>query len=60
MTPPQRGAPKMIYLRLRHPEEKKIQGVTLNGKAHDQFDVDKEWVILPGNLKGEQQITVRY
>jgi hypothetical protein len=60
LKPPQRKAPNTIYLRLRHPEEKRIQRVTLNGEAHDRFDAEKEWIILPGNLRGHQNLVVYY
>lgn len=60
LSPPERSAPGRIYLRLRHPNENKIKSVTVNGKPHDQFDAAKEWVILPGKLKGPQEIKLQY
>ena len=60
LTPPERNPPKTIYLRLRHPEAKPIQSVTLGGKKHDQFDVDKEWIVLPGGVTGVQEVVARY
>jgi hypothetical protein len=59
-VPPRRNPPKTIYLRLRHPLEKSIQIVTVNGRKYDRFDVAKEWIVLPGNLEGAQEIVVRY
>lgn len=56
----QRNRPQRIYVRFRHPERKPIQAVTVNGRAYDQFDTDKEWVILPGDIEGEQEIVARY
>jgi hypothetical protein len=44
ITPPDRE-PTPIHLRLRHPADKKIRSVTINGIAHTAFD--KEWVHLP-------------
>ncbi len=55
-----RNRPKQIYIRFRHPEQKPIQSVTVNGKAYDQFDVKKEWVILPGDIDGPREIVARY
>ena len=60
LVPPQRNAPKTIYLRLRHPQEKRIESVTLNGNRYENFDADKEWVVLPGNLQGSQEVVVHY
>lgn len=59
-TPPDRNPPGTIYLRLRHPQAKKIQSVLLNGRKYDRFDVDKEWIILPGDSKGPQEVTATY
>ncbi|MCC6126736.1 MAG: hypothetical protein IT426_17375 [Pirellulales bacterium] len=59
-TPPERNPPKTIYLRLRHPQEKPIRTVTLNGKAYEKFDPRKEWIILPGDLKGIQNVIAHY
>ncbi len=60
LTPPTRNPPKTIYLRFRHPSGKKLASVTLNGKAHAGFDAEKEWVILPGDLTGEQEVVAGY
>ncbi len=60
LTPPERNPPTAIYLRFRHPEEKPIRSVTLNGRPYERFDREKEWVILPGTLKGEQEVVARY
>lgn len=60
LDPPARHAPGTIYFRVRHPEEKTIRNVTVNGKAHEAFDAAKEWIILPGRLEGRQNIIVSY
>lgn len=60
VDPPQRNAPKTIYLRIRHPQAKPIRSVILNGKNYLRFDVDKEWIILPGNISGKQEFMVKY
>jgi len=60
VTPPKRNPPETIYVRLRHPQAKSIQSVMVNGKPYDRFDVEKEWVILPGSVEGVQEIVVRY
>lgn len=60
VTPPQRNRPKVIYLRLRHPEGKPIRSVTVNGEPFVRFDAAKEWIILPGTVSGTQEIIARY
>lgn len=58
--PPRRNPPQKIYLRLRHPEEKPMKNVTINGSPYDKIDIQKEWIVLPGDLTGHQTITVSY
>lgn len=60
VTPPRRNPPATLYVRLRHPEAKPMQSVTVNGAAWDRFDARQEWVILPGKLEGIQEIVVKY
>jgi hypothetical protein len=60
LDPPQRNPPKTIYLRLRRPDAKPIKSVVINGKPFDKIDVQKEWIVLPGNLKSHQSIVVSY
>jgi hypothetical protein len=60
LIPPTQKPPKQIYLRFRHPESKPIQRVTVNGKASDQFDTQKEWVKLAGDSKEPQEVVVEY
>ncbi len=49
IEPPTTRPPSRIVLRIRHPEEKPIRTVTVNGKPHSDFDADKEIVRLaPG------------
>jgi hypothetical protein len=60
LDPPTRNRPGTIYLRLRHPQAKRLQSVLLNGATHDKFDRDKEWIILPGTLTGRQEIVAAY
>ena len=46
ITPPIRNAPDSIVVRLRHPHEKKIQSVTVDGKEYNNFDSEKETVTI--------------
>ena len=43
---PARTPPERIVIRIRHPEGKAIQAVTVNGKPHKEFDPKKEAVTL--------------
>jgi hypothetical protein len=57
IEPPKRSAPKAIVLRLRHPDGKPMRSVTVNGKAHTDFDPHKETIrIIPD---GKKTISVR-
>jgi hypothetical protein len=60
LVPPERNRPHSIYLRLRHPQGKPIRSVTLNGANYDRFDAQKEWIVLPGTLRGTQEVVARY
>jgi hypothetical protein len=60
LDPPRRNPPEGIFLRLRHPDGNWIKSVTVNGQPYGRFDAEKEWIILPGKLDGQQEIIVRY
>jgi hypothetical protein len=60
LVPPERNPPQRIYLRLRHPQAKPIRAVTLNGREYGRFDTRREWIVLPGTLKGIQEVVARY
>jgi hypothetical protein len=44
IEPPMRETPKHLVIRIRHPEEKPIRAVTVNGRPHSDFDVRRECV----------------
>ena len=44
IDPPCRGIPKAVVIRLRHPEGKRMKAVTVNGKEHNDFNAEKEYV----------------
>ncbi len=60
LDPPRRTPPRDVFLRIRHPDAKPIQTVTVNGKEFEQFNPEKEWLILPGTMQGLQEIVVTY
>ena len=48
-----------MLLRIRHPEGKPMQQVTVNGKAWHDFDAQKEWVKIAG-ADGRYDVVVKY
>ncbi len=58
--PPARNQARAIYLRIRHPQSKPLQSVLLNGRPYEEFNREKEWIILPGTVKGRQEVVARY
>ncbi len=44
IDPPKRKKPGAILIRLRHPEEKRMKSVTVNGEPWKDFDPQKELV----------------
>ena len=56
VDPPAADPPSRIVLRLRHPNEKPIKSVTVNGKPHADFDPKGETASLK---PGSKQMTLR-
>lgn len=54
ITPPARK-PVPLRLRLRHPDSRPIQGVTINGQAIDASHIQDEWIQLPA---GQQKLKI--
>jgi hypothetical protein len=52
--------PPALLIRLRHPEAKLIRSVTVNGKAWQNFDRDKEWIHIPASTETHYDISVSY
>ncbi len=50
IEPPKRSVPKAIVVRLRHPEGKKLGGVTVNGRSHTAFDAQNDTVRIAADL----------
>jgi len=59
LDPPTRNAPKAIHVRFRHPENKPITRVTLNGKPYPNFDPKTETVNIPAPRE-KTKIIARY
>ncbi len=56
---PDRTPPRAVVIRLRHPEGKPMQAVTVNGKPHTDFDAARECVRLVG-AAGECTVEANY
>ena len=46
VVPPKRAPPAIIKLRLRHPDSRPLQSVTVNGLPWSDFDPRQEWILL--------------
>jgi len=53
---PSVGFDANIRLRLRLPDEKSIKSVKVNGDDWSEFDVDGEFIELPGGMKGDVEV----
>ncbi|UCG48416.1 MAG: hypothetical protein JSU94_01320, partial [Phycisphaerales bacterium] len=60
LQPPKRNPPKKIYLRFRHPENKRITRCTVNGKPHNNFNPEKEWIVLDKAPDKTTEIVAHY
>jgi hypothetical protein len=60
VTMPDRSRPREVRLRLRHPDGKRIQSVTVNGRAWTDFDTAKEWVRIPQPSEPRYRIVATY
>ena len=56
IDPSTRRLPSRIVLRLRHPHEKPIKSVTVNGRNHEDYDAETETI---GLKPGGKQMTIR-
>ena len=50
---------KNVILYLRHPQQKKIRQVEVNGQPWKDLDVDREWIRIP-KWEGTAEITAHY
>jgi hypothetical protein len=57
---PDRSQPRVLYVRFRHPEEKRMRSVTVNGKSHKDFDTNMEWVRIKKPMEDHYVIEVSY
>ena len=59
LNPPTRNAPETINIRFRHPQQKPIKKVTVNGKEWQDFDVEKE-IVRFGKTTARTRIVALY
>ena len=59
LDPPRRNPPEEIVFRLRHPEKKKIQSVTVNGISYQNYNADREVIYLT-RLSDKVKIIAKY
>ncbi len=59
LDPPTRSSPERTFLRFRHPQEKPILRVTVDGQPWTRFDPKREWVELPP-MKQRSTVTAYY
>lgn len=57
---PNTRKPKTMRVRLRHPHQKPIQSVTVNGKKWRDFNVQKEWIEIPNPAHSHYSILAQY
>ena len=57
---PQRNRPAAIVLRLRHPDEKSIQSVTVNGQNWKDFDAEKESIRIENPKDRSYEVIASY
>ena len=55
-----RNAPKKLIIRLRHPAQKPIQSVLLNGKDWTNFNKEKEQIIIPEPVDKQYLVVAKY
>jgi len=60
LQPPARTPPKQIVVRFRHPDDKPIRSVTVNGAPWTEVDAAKGEIRLPGQLGARTEIVVAY
>lgn len=60
IEPPSRSRPEAIVLRLRHPDGRKWRAVTVNGRAHKDFDMSAQTIRIPTTMAGSITVNAIY
>lgn len=53
-------SPKSLLLRLRHPDARTIQSVTVNNRYWRDFDIQKEWIVIQNPNQEHYSIVAKY
>ena len=57
---PKRRRPARLVVRFRHPQQKPMQSVSVNGQVWSNYDAQKEWIVIPEPHKEYYVIIVHY
>jgi len=57
---PNRRSPKELVVRFRHPQNKPMRSVSVNGQDWANYDIQKEWVVIPKPGRERYSIIARY
>jgi hypothetical protein len=60
IEPPSRSKPEAIVLRLRPPDGRKWRAVTVNGRAHKDFDMSAQTMRIPTTMAGSITVNAIY
>lgn len=57
---PDRNLPEVLLVRLRHPHERAIDSVLVNGKPWKNINIEKEHIVIPNPIAGKYLIKTTY
>ncbi len=57
---PQRRTPGRLIVRFRHPQKKAMRAVSVNGRSWTNYDIAKEWVVIPEPREERYTIIAHY
>jgi len=57
---PERRRPGRLLVRFRHPQNKPMRSVSVNGQDWANCDIQKEWVVIPEPRRERYTIIARY
>jgi hypothetical protein len=52
--------PQLLLIRVRHPDEKPIRSVTVDGQDWKDFDSRKEWVVIRSPSRNRYSVVAGY
>ncbi len=57
---PQRSRPGRLLVRFRHPQNRTIRAVSINGRNWINYDTQKEWIVIPEPREERYSIIAHY